>query len=365
MKIGLLGGSFDPIHDGHVLIASTVKTALNLDEVWFIPVLNNPFKDRQMASGEHRIKMIELATRKDKQMKVCDIELKGDPSVKSYTYHTMLQLTQMHPNDEFYYIIGADQVEKFDHWYEAKKLSEIVQMVGLGRKGYETNKDNIKAFNMLEVDYEPIKASSTAVREGNFKHVDKKVIEYFTSNGLYLESIVATYMSKKRFIHTTSMASLAVEIAQANDIDPLKAYVAGMLHDVAKEMDSKKARKIMEKHFPEHIHMPEVVWHQWLSSYVAKKTFKIKDQEILQAIINHTTASCDMSRLDMCIYCADKYDRSRGYDSSKEIELCKKDIREGFKQSLEDFYTFSKKKNRPIDPIFFDVYKTYVEDNNG
>jgi nicotinate-nucleotide adenylyltransferase len=72
-----------------------------------------------------------------------------------------------------------------------------------------------------------------------------------------------------------------------------------------------------------------------------------------------------MSRLDMCIYCADKYDRSRGYDSSKEIELCKKDIREGFKQSLEDFYTFSKKKNRPIDPIFFDVYKTYVEDNNG
>ena len=124
MKIGLLGGSFDPIHDGHVLIAKTVKDVLKLDEVWFIPVLNNPFKDRDMASGEHRIKMIEIATRKDDSMKVCDIELKGDPTVKSYTYHTLLKLKDLYKEHDFYYIIGADQVEKFHLWYEASKISE-------------------------------------------------------------------------------------------------------------------------------------------------------------------------------------------------------------------------------------------------
>lgn len=365
MKIGLLGGSFDPIHDGHVLIAKTVKEALNLDEVWFIPVLNNPFKDRQMASGNHRVRMIEIATRKYHDMKVCDIELHSDPNIKSYTYNTICQLKERYPNDEFFYIIGDDQVLKFHQWYKAKELSELVQLVCMARKGYDTSKENKEMYHMIEIKYEPIKASSTAVREGNFKHLDKKVIEYFTMNGLYLDSIVASYMSEKRYIHTTNMASLAVEIAKANDIDPLKAYVAGMLHDVAKEMDSKKALKIMKKHYSEYIHMPEAVWHQWLSAYMTKKVFHLKDKEILQAIENHTTASTNMSKLDMCIYCADKYDRSRGYDSNSEIELCKKDILEGFKQSLIDFYTFSKKKNRSIDPIFFDIYKVYVEDKNG
>lgn len=365
MKIGLLGGSFDPIHDGHVLIGKTVKDALHLDEVWFIPVLNNPFKDRQMAEGYHRIKMIEIATRNHKSMKVCDIELHEDPTVKSYTYNTICKLKKLYPNDEFYYIIGDDQVLKFNLWYKAQELSEIVQIVCMARKGYDTSKENKKNYRMMEIEYEPIKASSTSVRDGNFKHVDKKVVEYFTMNGLYLNSIVATYMSEKRFIHTKSMAQLAVEIASANDIDPMKAYVAGMLHDVAKEMDPKKAEKIMKKHFSEYIHMPQPVWHQWLSCYVAKKTFHVEDNEILQAITNHTTASTNMTKLDMCIYCADKYDRSRGYDSSKEIELCKKDILEGFKQSLCDFYTFSKKKNRPIDPIFFEIYKVYVEGKNG
>lgn len=365
MKIGLLGGSFDPIHDGHVLIAKTVKKALDLDEVWFIPVLNNPFKDRQMASGKDRIAMIELAISKEKGMKVCDIELHKDPAIKSYTYNTLCELKELYPDDEFYYIIGDDQVLKFDRWYEAQKISSMVQLVCMARKGYETSKENQKQFNMLNIEYEPIKASSTAVRVGNFKHVNKKVIEYFTSHGLYLESIVETYMSKKRFIHTKSMASLAVEIAKANDIDPLKAYVAGMLHDVAKEMEPKKAKKIMEKYYASHLDKPEAVWHQWLSSYVAKKTFHLKDKEILQAIENHTTASTNMSKLDMCIYCADKYDRSRGFDSSKEIEACKADITEGFKMALKDFYTFSKKKNRPIDPIFFEIYNVYVEENNG
>ena len=99
---------------------------------------------------------------------------------------------------------------------------------------------------------------------------------------------------------------------------------------------------------------------------VLKNRGILSDKEILQAITNHTTASSKMSLLDMCIYCADKYDPGRGYDSSREIALCKKDICEGFKQSLIDFVAFSKQKNRTIDPIFNEVYETYVkEDRNG
>lgn len=365
-KIGLLGGSFDPVHKGHIQIAKYSLKKLKLDELWFIPVLNNPFKERQMASGEDRCEMLKYAISDEPRFKICDVELKGNPELKSFTYYTLLYLTDHYPDTHFYYIIGDDQVNAFDHWYEAEKISKLVSLVCFGRKGYTPNEKNIKKFHMERLDMKPIKASSTAVRAGDFSQVDPKVIQYFTMHGLYLKDIVKSYMSEKRYVHTCSMAQLAVDIAKANQLDPLKAYVAGMLHDIAKEMPAKKAEKLMQKYYPEYINKPQAIWHQWLSAYIAKTIFYLDDKEILQAITNHTTGSSEMSLLDMCIYCADKYDPSRGFDSSQEIALCKKDIREGFKQSLIDFVTFSKQKNREIDPIFNEVYNTYVkEDNNG
>ncbi|HIU14571.1 MAG TPA: nicotinate-nucleotide adenylyltransferase [Candidatus Fimiplasma intestinipullorum] len=365
-RIGLLGGSFDPVHKGHVQIAKYSLKKLKLDELWFIPVLNNPFKDRQMASGADRCAMLECVIQDEPRFKICDVELKGNPELKSFTYYTLLYLIDHYPDTQFYYIIGDDQVAAFDRWYEAEKISQLVTLVCFARKGYEPHYKNIKKYHMQRLDMKPIKASSTAIREGDLTQVEPAVIQYFTMHGLYLKDIVKHYMSEKRYAHTCSMANLAVEIAKANQIDPMKAYVAGMLHDIAKEMPEKKAEKLMQKYYPEYIDKPQAIWHQWLSSYVAKNTFYVKDKEILQAITNHTTASSKMSLLDMCIYCADKYDPGRGYDSSREIALCKKDICEGFKQSLIDFVAFSKQKNRAIDPIFNEVYETYVkEDRNG
>lgn len=77
-------------------------------------------------------------------------------------------------------------------------------------------------------------------------------------------------MSLKRYRHTVSMAHLAKEIALANNLDGRKAYVAGMLHDIAKEMPHDEAVVIMQKNYPDYLNKPEAVWHQWLSEYVAK-----------------------------------------------------------------------------------------------
>ena len=162
------------------------------------------------------------------------------------------------------------------------------------------------------------------------------------------------------------MAKLAKEIAKSNGIDETKAYVAGMLHDIAKEMPHDEALVLMKKYFPDYLNKPEAIWHQWLSQYVAQIEFLVDDQEILQAIRHHTTASINMSKLDMCIYEADKYDPSRDYDSSKEIELCKQDVVAGFKSCLQDFYDFSTKKGRKIDECFYGIYDKYVKgETNG
>ena len=104
-RIGLLGGTFDPIHNAHINIAKEAYEQLNLDEIWFIPVLNNPFEKKIVATNEQRVKMIELASKDYSYMKICDIELKKDPNVKSYTYDTLKELNEIYDH-EFYFKCG-------------------------------------------------------------------------------------------------------------------------------------------------------------------------------------------------------------------------------------------------------------------
>lgn len=357
-KIGILGGSFDPIHNGHVKIIKEAIKQLTLDRFFVIPTGNNPWKETAYASEIDRVTMITLAIEKVDKVEVNEIEL--HQIGKNYTIDTIHELIREYPNDTFYYIMGMDQASKFHLWKDAKKISELVQLVAFDRVGYDTN-ENIQDYHFKQLAIEPMDISSSNIRSGNLLSLDPKVLKYIVNHGIYLDTIVQSKMSTKRYNHTISMAAIARDIAKANGIDETKAYVAGMLHDIAKEMDEDIATKIMQEHYAMYLDKPLAIWHQWLSEYIAKTKYLVDDLEILQAIRHHTTASVHMSKLDMCIYVADKYDPSRDYDSSQEIALCKKNIVEGFKQCLKDFYDFATKENREIDSCFFEVYKTYIK----
>uniref|UniRef100_UPI0030185467 nicotinate (nicotinamide) nucleotide adenylyltransferase n=1 Tax=Oceanobacillus massiliensis TaxID=1465765 RepID=UPI0030185467 len=108
-RIGILGGTFDPPHLGHLLIAEEVRTAMELAEVWFIPTYTPPHKAASMTNAEDRINMLQLATDNNPFFKVNTIEI--ERSGKSYTLDTMRILKQKHPDKELYFIIGADMVE--------------------------------------------------------------------------------------------------------------------------------------------------------------------------------------------------------------------------------------------------------------
>lgn len=362
-KIGLLGGTFDPIHLTHIQNAKLAYQQLGLDEVWLIPVLNNPFTKTIVATSLQRLDMIKLAIKDEPYIKICDIELKKDPQLKSYTYDTVKELKTLYDAD-FYFIIGYDQASKFDLWYKSDELAKMAKIAIISRLGYELP-SFLNKYHMIELKTKATNTSSSAIRQGvHLEDLNQDVLKYMMEHSIYTKTMIKSRMSEKRYIHTLSMTDLACEFALCNDVDEKKARVAGLLHDVAKEMDKDEMMRIMETHFKEHLDASFPVWHQWVSSYVAKTEFKIDDPQIIQAIQNHTTGSCNMSKLDMCIYCADQYDPSRGYDSSKEIELCKKDIEQGFKQALIDFYEFSKAKNRKIDQVFFDIYSKYVLEEN-
>lgn len=365
MKIGIFGGSFDPIHRSHISVIEESLKQLALDKLLVVPTANNPWKDSSKATNKQRLEMLEIATGRYQKVEICYYEINQNGDAKNYTIDTIKYLKSKYPDDQLYFIMGMDQASLFHKWKDADKISELVSLVVFDRIGYQTN-SNLKKYNFLKLDFVATDDASSDIRNGNLHALEPEVLKYIVSNGIYLDTIIKTRMSAKRYKHTVSMAKLAKEIAKSNGIDETKAYVAGMLHDIAKEMPHDEGLALMKKHFPDYLNKPEAIWHQWLSQYVAQIEFLVDDQEILQAIRHHTTASINMSKLDMCIYEADKYDPSRDYDSSKEIELCKQDVVAGFKSCLQDFYDFSTKKGRKIDEYFYEIYDKYVKgETNG
>lgn len=360
MKIGLFGGSFDPIHKGHVKIAQLALKQLQLDEVQLIPTRHNPWKKHTGASVEDRINMMNLVLIEEKHISINRIEIDMYNNDKNFTIDTLVQLTQKNPDVEYYYIMGMDQALSFHKWKNAEKISHMVQLVAFQRSGYDLINENIEKYHFILLDNQPIHASSSEVREGQLHMLDQSVLRYITSHGLYLETMVKPYMKEKRWLHTCSVAKLASEIAQSNGLDAKKAYIAGMLHDIAKEMEETKARQLMLKVFPQYLEKPIAIWHQWLSAYVAHHEFLVNDEVVLQAIADHTTASISISQIGKCVYVADKLDPLRDYDSSLQIELCKRDIDEGFRQELIHFYEYSKKQNRDIDECFYEIYNHFI-----
>ena len=364
-KIGIFGGSFDPIHRSHVRVIEESLRQLELDQLLVMPTANNPWKDTVGANKEQRLKMLEIALGRYVKVEICRYEIDQDSDKKNYTIDTIRYLKSIYPHDQLYFIMGMDQASLFHKWLAADELSQLVQLVVFDRIGYQIN-DNITKYNFIRLDLTASDDASNDIRNGAIHALDPRVLKYIVTQGIYLETMVKNKMSKKRYLHTVSVAHLASKIALANGLDAKKAYVAGMLHDIAKEMPHDDALKMMQERYPEYVSKPEPIWHQWLSQEVAKDEYLVDDQEILQAIRHHTTASITMSKLDMCIYVADKYDPLRDFDSSKEIALCTQDVVAGFKACLQDFYDFSKAKGRLIDECFFEIYDKYVKgDING
>lgn len=182
-KIGILGGTFDPPHIGHLIIAEEVRVALNLEEVWFIPSNIQVHKEQARATADERLQMIKYAIQTNPYFSVHPIEI--NRSGESYTFATMQQLRKVHPNVEFYFIIGADMVEYLPHWKNINELVNIVKFVGVRRHGYCLTTD----YPMIHVDIPDIHISSTDIRQ---RLANQQHCRYLISTDVY------TYIKEQR-----------------------------------------------------------------------------------------------------------------------------------------------------------------------
>ncbi|MDJ1647873.1 nicotinate-nucleotide adenylyltransferase [Mycoplasma phocimorsus] len=339
MKIGLFGGSFDPIHKGHVAIAKRAIADLNLDKLIFIPTYINPFKNKMPVDPIHRINMIKLCLEDKMEISTFEVDRKG----KSYTFETIKYFKHKHPNDELFLIIGSDNLPKLHKWEYIDFIAKNSKMC-VYKRSKNINKINIKRFNMKLINNDIYEQSSTNYRKGDLSCVNKNVQEYIGKNKLYIEALVNSSASYWRAKHGHYAGEFARKIAKAHNFDSQKAYVAAIFHDIAKEWDEEKSKKFIKRYYG-NINVQPHEYHQLCGAAWAKNVYLIDDDEIVEAIKKHTTMALELNWLDKCVFIADKICRGRKYPGIEKIrKLVLNDFDEGFKAVVNHEYENVKDK---------------------
>lgn len=185
-KIGILGGTFNPPHIGHLIIANEVLNQLALDEIWFMPNQEPPHKQAPSnVTSEDRLEMVKRAVKGNPKFKVETIEL--NRTGRSYTFDTMHQLNALYPDFLFYFIIGADMIEYLPKWHRIDDLLKLVSFVGLKRPSYSEK----TKYPVIQVEAPSIDLSSSLLRnrimEGKSTQylIPEEVRLYIEENQLY------------------------------------------------------------------------------------------------------------------------------------------------------------------------------------
>lgn len=159
-KIAFFGGTFDPVHNGHLCIAQVVTDTLKLDAFYFLPAYAPAHKSFQsITSDKHRMNMLKLAIQSYSKFHIEKAEIVSKGKLK-YTIDTLVFLKAKYPDDEIYFVIGGDQAEAFATWRSPEQITEMVQVVSVMRSGFQmSNHFNIRVLPMEYVDI-----SSTEIR---------------------------------------------------------------------------------------------------------------------------------------------------------------------------------------------------------
>lgn len=186
-KVGILGGTYNPPHMGHLVMADQVKDQLDLDKILFMPTAQPPHSSvkKKTISSDIRVKMLELAIQDHSAF---DVELyEVEAGGKNYTYNTMKALIELYPAVDFYFIIGGDMISDLPTWYKIDELVQLVQFVGVKRPGFEKESE----YPIIMVDTPTLDISSSFIRHkvaigGSINYLVPRVVqEFIEKEGLY------------------------------------------------------------------------------------------------------------------------------------------------------------------------------------
>ncbi len=393
-KIGIMGGTFDPIHNQHLFIANTALEKLNLDVVLFIPTGKVPHKNNlQMTDKKHRYTMTSLAINDNDNFIISDIETNSLETC--YTFETLQKLREQ-TDAKLYFIVGIDTLYSLHTWRNLDIVSSLCTIVTFKRPDYqesEKNKEVIAKFNLdiISIEDLSISLSSTDIRTKlsngeSIKYiVPDSVIKYAQKHNLYkhyysdefidsIENDIKSILSDKRYIHTMGVLTLSKQLAMHYGVDVKCANICALLHDYAKEMPKEEMLKYINDnnlYVDEFIeNNMEALAHGLIAKDIAMKKFDIKDIDMLNAIEYHTTGRPNMSTLEKILFLSDSLEPNRQLDYIEEFtKLAFTDIDLAIFKCIEVKLNYTKKTGKQEHPLgitAFDFYSKLIKEKiNG
>ena len=354
-QIGLMGGSFNPIHLAHVHLAREALSGGYVDEVIFLPTGNPPHKGAELAGRQERYEMTCLAVAGEARMSVSREEIDREGVI--YTVDTLRTLHARMPDAQFVYLIGADTLLLLPTWRSIETVITLCGFLVCMRPGEDDAKAReaaslwrARGAQVAFMNAARMDISSTDIRRRLREGLpvkgmlDARVERYIRERGLYgtqgtdgtvgMKREKIMYKLKKeldaqRYTHTLGVEETARQMALLFGEDPQKAALAGLLHDCAKCMTLTQMVKAA-KGVPLDPVMKEskALMHAVAGMCVAKNVYGVDDPDVLGAIRGHTTGHAGMTRLEKIIYLADMIEPSRKpYPGLEEIRaLCWKDL---------------------------------------
>lgn len=371
MRIGIYGGSFDPVHNGHIAMVNSALKSGFVDLVIVIPSVRNNFKlYANKLPPPYRLCMMQetIEGLGIKECFVSDIEydiegvsytavvlekLTSDAYIKDFLTSNGIKKKKAEESHEFYWIMGSDTLGTFETWYKPGEILKYVTLLAAVRPGDSTDVDKaadsikknlggkVEIFRLDGVDC----SSSEITTTGDFSKVPAPAREFIERHALYTENTKLSgvseearkqffesaiwmykYLGAKRLLHTLNVGYLSAHLADVFGCDKDKALIAGALHDCAKELPIEKQLELAKKYSGD-LFTEKKLLHSPAGATFAKEEFGIEDKEILDAICYHTTGRGDMSILEKIVYLADKIEPSRNYTDLTPIrEAAEKDL---------------------------------------
>lgn len=336
-KIGILGGTFDPIHNQHIKIAKTAYQKLKLDEVWILPTKKNPLKNDVSATTKQRITMINLTIENFPWLKLNQYELETKNQV-NYTIDTIKHFKKTYPNTEFFFLIGSDNLYTLEKWKGINELINLVQIIVVNRPHYRKSIKLIQKYQCQNLIVQPSNdISSSKIRSGEIVNLlNKKVINYINENFIYVHERLKFNLDDKRYQHCLNVGQTAKELAKKHHVDTNQALIAGTFHDIAKQWTKDQLINYLNKYYPEGLKAPFNLYHAYVGALFLKHHWKFQNQEIINAIFKHTSGALKMSKLDLVVLLADKIAPERNYLQVEELrKLANENLELAFSRYLE------------------------------
>ena len=347
MRIGISGGTFDPIHKGHIESALAVKKALQLDRVLFVPGGEPPHKlDRRVTPAADRMAMLAAAILPYDDFELCSYEIEKD--TYSYSIDTVRYIAETFEEEaELFFIIGADVVGELEHWKDYQELFRLCHFAVLMRPGYdretflqdiERQKTAGARIHMVEGPLVDISSDKirTCVQEGCMEEIavylPAGVQDYIERKHLYSTAMafdeayarqnMKIRLKPARYEHSLRVSEEAERIGRLFGINPEKCRLAGLLHDCGKDVTVHQlywlAPELVDLSKPEKGGNPAIV-HGPAGAVIASKKYGIIDFEILEAIRCHVTGAPDMGPVAQAVFIADYTEPGRHGEAFERV----------------------------------------------